>query len=213
MIHEYTSHFKKKMDVKVSRSSYISSLLSKFNKFRKRHNEDSNNQTFDEPNMYNKNSSILSSNSEISRSKIRKAGKVNIRSKSILRERKQSNAIIVKNQSLPRLTAIKRTILTDVNKIKHKMKVAMKKASSISTLVKKIKPVKFYSNKARVEEDIFKWSVKRVNSSLEKNFNPYELKKQLFDSSEKNPMTKLRCKSVIPFHLQANRPPFKGDSD
>jgi hypothetical protein len=201
------------MDVKISRSSYISSLLSKFNKFRKRHIEDSNNRTFDQPDTYNKNSSILSSNTEISNSKIRKSGKVNIRSKSILRERKQSNALILKNQSLPRLTVIKRTILTDVKKIKQKMKNAMKQDSSISTIIKKIKPVKFQSNKARVENDIFKWSVKRVNSSLEKNFNPYEFKKQLFDSSEKNPMTKLRCKSVIPFHLQAKRPPFKAELD
>jgi hypothetical protein len=176
------------------------------------HNADFNNQTYDGTAL-NKKNSILSVNSDVNHNKIREAGKVNIKSNSILRERKKSNAMMAKNHSLPHLAGSDATNPPEVNNSKNRLFDVIRNASNISEIIKRIKPLKLRNNKSRVEEDIFRWCVKRVNCSLGEDLNPYELKKQIFDSTEKNPMTKLRCKSVVPFHLQTKRPPIKSDMD
>lgn len=176
------------------------------------HNADFNNQTYDGTALHKK-TSILSTNSEVNQNKIREAGKVNINSNSILRERKKSNAAMNKNHSLPHLSGSNATSPPEVNNSKNRLFDVIRNANNISEIIKRIKPLKLRNNKSRVEEDIFRWCARRANCSLGEDFNPYELKKQIFDSTEKNPMTKLRCRSVIPFHLQAKRAPFKGDSD
>ena len=202
MQREHTEELKKKLEAKHSRSEYISSMIEKFNKLRHK--------TIDkeEPDISDisvlKKDSVFSINSEYSSKKYHSPRKININSKSVLRERKGSEGGLSKYQSLPQLAS---NVSTSPDS--HPLGLN-KQAKTLAGLVRRMKPLKFKSRKARVEEDIFHWAIKRaLNTSAEEEFNPYNLKKALFDSAEKNPMTKSRCKSVIPFEKQTQRKPFR----
>lgn len=138
--------------------------------------------------LINKKDSIISNSSEVSKAMNIKNSKVNIHSLSnaVLRERKQSEADIARNQSLPQLMSNASTS-PETKKNKRFADIA-KQASTMSAMIKKMQPVKHQSRKSRIQYDIFKWVMKKVASNSEEEFNPYTLKKALFDSSEENPM-------------------------
>lgn len=206
LIHQYATDLKKRLAEKDTRSAYISSLL-KMSGTKTSGNEDSPGR------QYNKKDSVVSTTSDYSLTKASKPGKVNIHSLStaVMRERKKSEAYLNKDNSLPRLTSNAST--SPDTKKNHRLASIIRQASTMSSIIKKIKPVKHQSRKSRIQQDIFKWVMKRANASSEEEFNPYNLKKILFDSSEANPMCKSRCKSVVPFHKQLQRPPFRDLSD
>ena len=139
-----------------------------------------------------------SSKSDFSPPKIKNKAKINIASSGVGRERKRSNAELVKNQSYPHFISQDSTVPeTDKG-------------------VKRVKVHKFnrqISKRARIEDDIVKWSLKKSRVAFQNELNPYDLKEKIFDAYNNQTQEKPRCKSVLAFDKQLKRPGFKGDMD
>ena len=107
LINKYVSDLNKRLAIKDTRSGYIHSILTKFHKYKRNLQPDPRSRSVKKE-IFQQNKSFSRENSDFSSQKVYKNSKiVSINSKSVMRERKQSNVEANNYQSLPQLQAKK----------------------------------------------------------------------------------------------------------